>query len=245
MNVVDAFWEKRNLGIKSCEIMLSKDDTVADFLRQEQIILENGAKYIVVKTNVGLSDFLFELPKQGYIFIEASFFLSLKKSNYICPQHVSRFDRSIEIKIAETSDDSQRVFDEIGKGIFNTDRIALDKFFSQDIASVRYINWMKDLIDQGHVIYEVFLHNKPIGFFQFKKIDDDKVQGILTGVYEEYLTSGIGSLVMKKLYDTIWSSGYKTYYSTVVTNNIKALRSNMMFGSEVDNISYHYIKHIE
>lgn len=245
MKIIDAFWEKRNLGVTSYEIVVSEEDTIQEFLNQEKTLVEQGAKYIVAKVPVNLPDFLFKLPNAGYIFMEASFALSLKKANYVCPPHVARFDRNMEIRIAESPDDRQRVFDEIGKGIFNTDRIALDKDFSQDIANTRYINWMKDLVDQGNIIYEVFSHNKPMGFYQLKKIDDNKAQGILTGVYEEYATSGLGTLVMKKLYDTVWALGYKIYFATVVTNNLKALRSNLIFGSDIDAITYHYIKHIE
>ena len=59
MKIIDAFWEERNLGVKSFEIVVSEDDTMHDFLCQEKRLIENGAKFILLKAPVNVADFLF------------------------------------------------------------------------------------------------------------------------------------------------------------------------------------------
>ncbi len=244
MEIIDAYWEERNLGVKSYEVILSQEDTMEDFILQEKRLIENGAKFIVVKSPVNVPDFIFALPSTGYLFIETAFSLVLKKNNFKCPTYIARRDHDFKTRKLQTPDIIQRVYDEIAKGIFNSDRIALDKHFSQHIANNRYINWIKDLIAQGHDIHEVYYNGDPVGFFVFKKLDDKKIKGILTGIYEKYLTSGFGAVIMNKLCNTVWTLGCSSFYVNVVSNNLKALRTNLLFGFEIENISYHYVKHI-
>ena len=242
MKIIDAYWEENNLGLKSYEIILTQDDDINEFLLKEKQLRADGAGYIVAKVPVNVGTFLFELPKAGYIFMEASFDLSLRKQNYVCPNYVERFDRNMSVKEIASPSDADRIYTEISKNIFDNDRIALDKALGKKIANTRYINWIKSLVAKGEPIYEVYSGDKPIGFFILEHMDKDKVRGILTGLYTDYAASGYGALIMKKLYDTVWAAGYKMYYAKVVSNNIKAIRANLLFGSVLDNISYHYVK---
>jgi len=36
MEIIDAYWEERNLGVKSYEVILSQEDTMEDFILQEK-----------------------------------------------------------------------------------------------------------------------------------------------------------------------------------------------------------------
>ena len=245
LEIIEAYWDEENLGLKSFEIILSSSDSVEEFFQEEKkLIEESGAKYIVVKTPVNVTDFLFELPKRDYIFLEASLKLILKKANYDCPSYISRIDKNVEVKLVDSPDDYERIYSEISKGIFKTDRIAIDRNFNQETSNKRYVNWISNIIKKGALLHEVYLDNKPLGFFILDPIDDNKIHGILTGLYEEYETSGYGILIMKKLNDVVWESGYKVYSAQVVSNNMKALRANLLFGSEVKNITYNYVKSI-
>ena len=245
MKVIDAYWDEKNLGLKSFEVSLDKNDSVEAFVEQEKEILsKEGSKYIVVKVPPNNYEYLTSLPKLGYTFIEASLKLILRKRDYNCPRFVMRFDKDCKVESLEEEKDFQRVFREIEKGIFKTDRIAIDKDFSVDMANQRYINWIRSLKEKGEKIYEVYVKDKAIGFFILKHVDDANVQGILTGLYKEFEESGYGALIMKKLKDKVWELGYRTYHAQVVSNNVKALRSNLIFGSMVESINYHYIKKI-
>jgi hypothetical protein len=244
MKITESFWEERNLGVKSYEITLDEKDCLDDFFTKELDLIKDGTRYLVVKAPVAEKDMLFKLPEAGYVFMETSFSLSLKRENYSCPAFLAKFDRNVDVLTVDHNDQFQRIYSEIEKGVFETDRIALDINFTQTIANTRYVNWIKDLVEHGSILHEVVVRGRPIGFFIVHELTPQKARGILTGLYKEYNSSGLGALVMKKLYDSVWQKEYCTYYATVVSNNLKALRSNLMFGSEVDSLYYHYVKHV-
>lgn len=244
MKVIETHWEQKNLGMKSYEVVLTSEDSVSEFLKLEQELVKRGAKYIVLKAPINRPDFLFEIPGADYTFVEATFSLTLKKRDYVCPSYLERFDRGLQVRTVTSDDDKARVYNEISKGMFTTDRVSIDSRFPQGTGSLRYLNWVKDLVAAGHGLYEVFSKDKPLGFFQLEKIDSTKVRGVVSGIYEEFSQSGMGSLISKKILDFSWSSGYQTYYASAVTNNLKSLRSNLIFGSQITNISYNYVKHV-
>ena len=243
MKVIDAHWDERNLGVKTFEILLSRDDRLEDFLAEEKRLIEReGAQHLVVKIPVNCPRFLYELPRHNYVFLETSFTLSLRKKNYVVPGFLARYEGTLSVNATNQPEDLDRIFREISRGIFDTDRVALDPRFGRDCAGRRYINWIRDLVRQGEPVYEVQIDQDPLGFFVLKGVDATHAQGILTGLYEKYENTGLGVLLMKKLTDTVWSLGYETYIAHVVSNNPKALRSNLIFGSVIDEIAYHYVK---
>jgi hypothetical protein len=97
-------------------------------------------------------------------------------------------------------------------------------------------------LSQGDKIQEVVFKNKAIGFFILESINRDECRGVLTGLYSRYANSGLGPILMRCLFDTVWNFGYSLYHAQVVSNNPKALRANLMFGSEIHTIKYHFVK---
>jgi hypothetical protein len=243
MEIVDAHWDERNLGLKTFEIILSDTDSLADFLREEErLIREKGARYLVLKTQANKPELLFGLPQANYQFVETAFRLILRKADYKCPPFITRLDRNVEVRATTDLADLQRIYGEISAGMFNTDRVAIDPRFSKELAARRYVGWIDSLVKQGTPIHEVLVQGKPVGFFLLKRIDADLAQGILTGLYEQYAPAGYGVLIMKKLNDAVWDAGYRTYLAQVSSNNGKALRTNLMFGSEIESFTYTYVK---
>ena len=79
MKIIDAIWEKRNLGVKTTEILIQAGDKIEDYSLVEKEIIDNQTKYIVVKTPVNLKEYIWGLPKLGYNFIEVAFEIMLHK----------------------------------------------------------------------------------------------------------------------------------------------------------------------
>lgn len=244
MNITDAFWEYRNLGVKTFEISVSTEDTVENLLKEEQNLIEQGAQYLVLKVPVNMPAFIFGLAQAGYIFIETVCCMSLKKQNYRVPPHIQRLDRDMTVKRIGTDSERQEVFDEISKGMFESDRIAVDPFFNKTQACMRYINWLKDMNEQGCWLYQVIYKDKRIGFFNIKQIDEGKAYPVLGGVYTDYKNKGLGIFLTKKIYDTSWEEGFNTVITFIVSNNIVNIRTNLLYGFEIDTMLYTYIKHI-
>ncbi len=244
MEVIDAFWEKENLGRTAFEILVSNNDSFENFAEIEKsLIRDKAAQYLVVKVAANQQQFLFNLEKLGYHFVECAFTLALRKRNYVCPKHVARFDSDVTVKELH-GEVLGKVFAEIDRGMFQTDRISVDPNFSQKLAANRYNNWIKNTLLGNGRCFEVYLKGAPLGFFILKELNSKKAQGILTGLYESYATSGFGTLIMKKLKDTVWELGYQHYVAQVVSNNMNALRSNLIFGSEIESLTHNYVKHI-
>lgn len=234
-----------NLGIKTFEIRLTPEDKVTDLVSFENKILsEHERAYLLVRSPINVPELLNGLPDAGYKFIEAYIQLSLKKVDYIQPKFLNRLDSKATVKIADDLISQNRAFEEIAQGMFDTDRISIDNAFGPEYAAKRYTNWIRLLISNGRKIHEVFMEGEPIGFFILDPLNDQKVRGILTGLYKKYETSGFGTLIMKKLNDTAWELGHSTFLATVVSNNLKALRSNLIFGSTVTDIEHNYFKHL-
>lgn len=245
MNVVEAFWDHENLAAKTFEVSLVETDSLADFEKVDRDLIENKhAEYIVLKCPVNMRDFLNELPRLGYAFREATFSLSLKKANYKYPAFVDRFDRNIQVTAISEAKDLQRIYSEISSGVFDTDRVSIDKKFGVEVGNKRYMRWIDSLVQQGQKIYEVSHNADPLGFFIFKPAGGDAARGVLTGIYKKYSTSGYGVIVMKKLNDMVWEQGYKTYYAQTASNNLKSVRVNFLFGCEIDDLFYTYVKHV-
>ena len=104
-------------------------------------------------------------------------------------------------------DDLSFLFKEMSKGMFDTDRVSLDKRFSVEIATNRYKNWIASAFKDGSFVCQVLLKSEAISFFVVKKEFDQVYRGLLTGVYEKFRSSGYGILIMDQLKKFIWDKG--------------------------------------
>ena len=67
MKIIDAIWEKRNLGVSSYEVVIEAEDSASDI---EKKLAELDADYIVVKVPTEHSDVLESVQKSGFSYIE-------------------------------------------------------------------------------------------------------------------------------------------------------------------------------
>jgi len=244
MKIIDAFWEQRNLGVKAFEIVITSENSFEDFVAVEKEILAKNAEYIVVKIPVNLSEYIWGLSNIGYTFIETAFFISLHKDKYIVPAFVARLDRSVDAKLVNKADAVEKVLVRIKDNVFNTDRISMDPYFTDEQGANRYLCWSRDMINNGAELYNVAIKDKDIGFFIVKRIDKKTAYAVLTGLYPEYRRTGLGVLLLKKCLDTIWDLGFIKIETSVASNNLDIIKIDQAFGFGIDNVDYVYVKHI-
>lgn len=245
MKVIETIWEKKVLDVNCFDVEINPEDKIEDFFAVDEDLVKNKkAGYITVRTPANSPTFLFGLPKCGYTFVEASIRLLLTKPNYVSPAFINRFMKDTTVRQLTDKADFERVYDEVGKEAFNTDRFYINPQITHQQASQRYINWIKGLVESGEKIFEVSVKNEPVGFFIFKHVNEKDAQGILTGVYKKFNGTPYGTVVMKCLQETVWDLGYDRFLGRVVSNNMPALRLNMMFGNVIEEITYHYVKHV-
>ena len=163
MKIIDAFWEKRNLGVSCSEITIENDDSANSLLQQLQ--LNNKTEYIVIKVPTNRIDISSVLTTQGFTFVECIINLKLDIKN--CG--LSKIEERICNTITYTEVSGEKlntVYEEINK-VYCTDRVK-GSFFFPSQASNRYVNWIKDEVSKGANVYEIILKDKAIGFLLLK-----------------------------------------------------------------------------
>lgn len=240
MKIIDAFWEKRNLGVSCSEITIENDDSANSLLQQLQ--LNNKTEYIVIKVPTNRIDISSVLTTQGFTFVECIINLKLDIKN--CG--LSKIEERICNTITYTEVSGEKlntVYEEINKGLFSTDRVAVDPFFTPSQASNRYVNWIKDEVSKGANVYEIILKDKAIGFFTFKTIGDNNYFPFLAGLYQDYQKSGLGFVVIRKSIEEVIKRGGGIFNSFVSTNNPSILNIHLKQGFIIKQMSYIYVKH--
>lgn len=240
MRIVDAFWEKRNLGIDVTEISCEESDS----LEEIQTTLNNiNCPYCVLKIPTGNAELLFMAQKTGFCLIETGIELEGKTANMDIPLLYKRFERFITVG---DGDDTIRknVLDTIRKGdIFSTDRIALDPCFSKQMAGERYYNWVGDELEQGAKLAIAFYKDEPIGFGINKDIGNGVFDAFLGGTLPSAANKGLGFAALYANYISIKDQGGKKIVTRVSSNNPPILRLHMQYGYEITNLNYILVKH--
>ena len=161
MKIVDAFWEKRNLGLNCTEITVEADDDVEAV---EKAVNENASEYTVVRVPACKSDAMFAMPRMGFTFVECLINLVHELKSTALTGIYKRFNDCMTYH-SMSDDDKKQLLNEIDKGIFETDRVFLDPFFPKELAAKRYVNWVGDEIAAGTEVFKVCYRDKDIGFF--------------------------------------------------------------------------------
>ena len=244
MKVTHAVWEKANIGVDAWELALEPTDTAEMVAEEEKRIIAEGAQYIVVKIPVNCPELIFGLPKLGYHFVEMVFHVMIRRSDYHMPDIIARFDRGLTVVERTEKEEQERVYALIRQGVFHSDRVSVDPAFGVEKGGNRYANWLKGMIERGGFLYEVMKGDKAIGFFVIVRKDDDTVDPVLMGMYDEANDRGMGALLHKKTMDTCFTHECKRLTSTIVSNNAKVLHVYVNAGATITDTLYTYVKHI-
>lgn len=239
MRVIDAFWEKRNLGVDTVEFEAEKGDT-PEIIRQT--VLANEKQYNVVKVPTG--DFAVKtmLAEMGYIYMESMFKLSHKmKMPAVSPAVKRIVDRITYLPMTE--DDIEGLYAEIEKGIYKTDRIALDPYFSPEIANRRYINWIKDELARGNGVIKGVYEGEIFAFGAYKKQDNNVLFSFLGGMYTDYLNCGLAVPATLKSIEYLLSQKPSKLITSVSSNNRNSLVCDIEGGYVIRDVNDIYIKH--
>jgi|GEM_PF-237544 len=249
MKVIEATWEKRNLGVDTIEIQFDKSDSL---LKEEELInnievaiKDYGSHYIVVKIPSGNSLLLNTLQNMNFRYIESQ--LELKYSNKDVNDVLNKVNHMfVGVDCIKIEDDFtlEKLKSKIQEGIFDTDRISSDECFGIKIANDRYSNWVEDEYKRGTGVYIVTHMGEEIGFFVTRGISENTQYGILGGLFSEYKNKGLGFAWNYMNIKESFRNNAKVFKTFVSSNNVEVLKIHEFFGSKIDNINYVFIKHI-
>lgn len=239
MKITDAFWEKRNLGIDTVEFTIENNDSREDII---EAIKQNEKTYNVVKLPTTMAELNFAIQDLGYTYIECLCHLvhNMKDIRYTSLQ--KRLSQNVTYEKMNVHD-QEYLFSEIRKGMFKTDRIALDPTFGIAMANERYIFWIKDEISRGTDIFKMIYKDDAIGFFAFKEIEPDVYFPFLVGIYEKYSRSGLGINVTTKSLEEAQRRNAKKISTYISVNNHAPLCQAIDMGYKINGINSIFVKH--
>jgi len=239
VKIIDAVWEKRNLGVTCIEVAIDATDTVVEVTNR---ISQLSAQYMVIKVPAGRSDIMFCLSEMGYAFIEGSIHVTRHVGHIELSGIQKRLADSVEYSLMDDQD-MHMLQDQLRKGLFDTDRVYLDPCFTREQAANRYIAWIHDEAARGSEVYKLTYKNQSIGFFTMKDLGGGVYYPFLAGMYETHKTSGLGFNITYKPLCEIARRGGRSISTYISMNNDKVVRIHVSLGFSIDQIAYVYIKH--
>lgn len=247
MNLVEATWELRNLGARTIEVTLEKKDfsrepkeICADIRISEKDYM---AEYTVVKVNTGNPIIGLELQKNGFWHVETQ---SVIRAFYDDMKHAVKmyepFYPNVKQQEVSSSEDIAYIQQEIMKGIFTTDRIALDPAFGVEMANRRYANWVRDEFERGgHVAYTL-VDGERVAFTVYRE-ERTRHWGLLTGIFPEFVSSNYGGSLIYGGSAALVARGITVSRGAVSSNNPVILSLHEMFGYRLKDIFDVYTRH--
>lgn len=239
MKLVDALWEKRNLGVDCLELHCDANDPVDTVLG----VLPLRAAYQVVRVPAGRADLLLAVQDAGYRLIEMSIDLVRPLQDFEMPPTYKRFESSLSFREAQ-GDECERVLEIVASGnMFTTDRISLDPFFTAAQAGHRYACWSRELLQQGGTMYLAAYKGREIGF----GINVERHAGVydacLGGVFPGRDHSGLGFAPLYLNTIAPRQRGARKVVTQVSSNNLPILKLHFAFGYEPTGMDYVLIRH--
>lgn len=237
MKVINAYWEKRNLGVETKELICENTDTIDEVKAK---IMELAAEYVVVKIPSGRMDLSGHIQKMGFCYIEDLIEVTHDLHETVrAPLHQRLYDAMTYRKMDD--EDVQQLYKEIEGGLFETDRISKDEEFGKEKAARRYIYWIKDMIMQGAQPYVMLYKEEPAGFIILKSNDQKTYISVLGGGYKKFRKSGLG--IVQKEQEIVKRMGGKSLMTYVSSNNPSQLRALILNGYLPKDVQHVFVKH--
>lgn len=240
MKVVDAVWEKRNLGVTCFEIRMEYMDNMEDVSKRYNALDEK--QYMVVRIPSVRYDMLRFFQQKGYQFSETAVTLEHGLKSIDVPRRLEKICESCSWEIM-TEDDIQVLHQELYQNIFKSDRVYTDPYFTGQQAAQRYDYWIQDLIRAGNTPYKVICHGNTVGFFLNKEIKEKIYDGLLAATYQEFEGTGMGYCIQYAGIKYAMQQGASKYIGHVSANNPAVLKVLLSIGFSIKEMEYIFVKH--
>lgn len=237
MKIIDAIWEKENLGVTSKEVLVDLNDTVDD-VRAGLATLSD--QYIVVKIPASRFDVANLVQNMGYRFVEEMIEVEHDLHEVKRNRILQRLYDSLDYREMNVSD-VEMLYSEIDKGLFSSDRISNDPHFSPELSARRYKNWIRSMLNDGAIPYVMSYKGEPAGFIVLTTKDRVVYHSVLGGGYEKFRKTGLG--MVQKEQEIVKLLGGKLLMTKVSSNNVNQFRALLANGFTVNKINHVFVKH--
>lgn len=227
MKIIDAIWEKRNLGVETVEFEVDAND---DSLIIKEI-LENEKQYNVVKIPSHNFAVTQAVQQIGYRFAESMIYFVIKPGELKLNSIQKRIIDSIEITTMNEYDIAE-LHDEIEKNIFDTDRIYCDPHFTKVQAANRYWGWINDEQNRGGRLLKHVHNGENVGFAGVTSHNSI----YLEGMYSKAKRGGFGIVIPYLVYQVGIENGESKMYGVVSSTNTAVMRMYTQIGFNLDRV---------
>ena len=231
MKIIDAVWEKRNLGVSCYEVLFDSEDTLEE-IKSSWLKFEER-EYLVFKIPTNRVDIVDYVQKQGCKFIEVAMVFEADLRTWTLPEYLKPICEKCSYA-PMNQEEIDFMLSEIANGVFKTDRVYLDSYFTHKQAAQRYINWAQDSLKQGDIAYKSMYQGETIGF----------AVGALGGVYSQFEGTGMGLCSQYVAIKRDIDKGEKFSRGNYSSNNTEMLRILSALNKNVVSMSYVFVKHI-
>lgn len=241
MKIIDATWEKRNIGMDASEIVIEKKDLVD----KDQILstvrnITVDYRYVVIKIPVSDLSLLHSLENIGFNFMECQYQISRDLLNYRPPEDFMHLLETVTTNdISKNPEQLNWLIGNIETDMFSTDRIYLDPTLSKETAAIRYQNWIKDIFFNKEIhCFNVIKDTVSVGF-GIGKIDETKgeLHNILGGCWKSYQKLGLGPVFIHAPF-IHFKNKIKRIVTNISSNNMPVFRLYSSFCYRVDKVCY-------
>lgn len=241
MKFIEAFWEKRNLGVDTLEIEFDNNEKINYLSFKDKI---NNYDYIVAKVPNSNIKICHLLEQNRFKFMEAQIFVKKNLKDYSKKNdYFNRFLKEIFVRQVIGKRSLENLLLLIDEDMFNTDRISLDEYFGKKKAIYRYKNWIKDEFkNDKSELYELIYQDKKIGFFLIEDIQKNSIDSLLAGIYTKFKGIGLGFSIIQKPIEIAIERNKKYLKTKISSNNISVIKLYSLYGFEIYDIKYVFTK---
>jgi hypothetical protein len=236
MHIINATWEERNTGFKSCEVVFEKGDSFQDYVEAG---IESIYDFSVVKIPIGNLEIVHAIEEKGYRYLENQLVLSFNVNQV---DHIEkiwfRLFNGFSYKHLTIRSEISHVLKQVNDRMFESDRFSQDPFWAKGISSKRYVNWIEQLFEMDGVkFYSMIKNGEEVGFFSIKK-ESQKINSCpIAGIYNQYKSAGYIFVLVWYILIISREMGARKFVTSISSNNRNLLSSfSKIFNFKVDDI---------
>lgn len=242
MKAVNCFWEERNIGKKTIEISIEREDCFEREVIEHQIL---GYEYAVVKVPMNMPSFNFGLSILGFSCIESQMKVGISLKDFDFAK-VAHFYPVVSYKIVDNQEDFASVLSCIEPGMFSTDRISLDLNYGVKVGCQRYINWLTaEYENKKSKLVKVLKNGEHVGFMLIR-MEGDTIELLLNGLYKPYQGKGLGLITPASPMMFVKKNSLQIAkeITNISSNNIPVVKLYNRLQFQLLSQTYVFVKHI-
>lgn len=243
MKIVDAVWEKRNLGVETVDFTIEENDEIQNV---KELLSKYNEPYQVMHVPSGKTDILLSAQRLGFSVIEVNVNLGHQMKDVLIPKLFLRYEKDISYHDA-AEEEIGNILSIIEQGeMFVTDKIAKDPFFGKEKSGHRYRCWCEQVLENNASVVVCQYRNENIGFEVYtRNLKTNKATNIVGGVFPKHTGGGLGfaPLWVELLHQK--EAGIKSVVTSVSSNNIPVLKLHELLGYRVQDMTYVLVKHLD